>query len=297
MSAAISPSPNSISALEKNELYQIGRDFWNVRGHFKILAKLVDIETQMSIIRLPNGRFLVVDTVEMNDQLRQEINHLTNNGEKIEAVLGTHPFHTLAFPAFYQSYPNAHYYGTPRHLRRLTDIPWKGSLDDCHVRKLWEPQVELRIPAGAEFVDPQPESSNHFISVFVFHRPSATLHVDDTIVYAEKPSFLLKLFGFKDGAMAFHPSIKSHGLYPTADAPFLFRDWMRDVLRDWPFDNLCCAHLGVKRGGAHADVQTLLDKAQPLFDKLAEKNRKRNPDGQILASAHPMGNVQGDECG
>ena len=150
MSSAISPSPNSISALEKNELYQIGRDFWNVRGHFKILAKLVDIETQMSIIRLANGRFLVIDTVEMNDQLRQEINHLTNNGEKIEAVLATHPFHTLAFPSFYQAYPNAHYYGTPRHLRRLTNIPWKGSLDDCHVRQIWEPQVELRIPAGKQ---------------------------------------------------------------------------------------------------------------------------------------------------
>ena len=33
-------------------------------------AKLVDIETQMSFIQLSNGKFLVVDTVEMNDRLR-----------------------------------------------------------------------------------------------------------------------------------------------------------------------------------------------------------------------------------
>jgi hypothetical protein len=116
-------------------------------------------------------------------------------------------------------------------------------------------------------------------------------------MYAEKPGFLLKLFGFKNGAMAFHPSIKSAGLYPTADAPYLFRDWMRNVLRDWPFDNICCAHLGVKIGGAHVDVATLLDKAEPLFAKLSDKNRKKNPGSELPVGSHPNMNVSGDECG
>jgi hypothetical protein len=147
-SAVSSQSPNAAQNLEKNELYSIGPGFWNVRGKFKILAKLIDIETQMSIIQLNNGKFLVVDTVEMNDRLRQEIDHLTNNGEKIEAVVATHPFHTLSFPAFYEAYPKAAYYGTPRHLRRLTQIPWAGNLDDCNVRQKWQPDVEMRIPAG-----------------------------------------------------------------------------------------------------------------------------------------------------
>jgi hypothetical protein len=146
-SAVPAQTPNAASHLDKNELYLIGPGFWNVRGRFKIL-KVIDIETQMSIIQLRNGKFLVIDTVEMNDRLRQEIDHLTNNGENIEAVIATHPFHTLAFPAFYQLYPKAAYYGTPRHLRRLTDIPWKGNLDDCNLRKKWEPDVEMRIPAG-----------------------------------------------------------------------------------------------------------------------------------------------------
>ena len=149
MSSAIATQgPNNASHLEKNELYQIGPGFWNVRGHFKIIAKLVDIETQMSIVQLRNGKFLIIDTVEMNDRLRQEIDLLTKNGENIEAVLATHPFHTLAFPAFYKAYPKPAYYGTPRHLRRLTEIPWAGDLDDCNVRKKWEPDLYLRIPAG-----------------------------------------------------------------------------------------------------------------------------------------------------
>ena len=97
--------------------------------------------------------------------------------------------------------------------------------------------------------------------------------------------------------MSFHPSMKTVGLYPTADAPYLFRDWMRNMLRDWPFDNLCCAHMGVKRGGAHADVQALLNKTARLFAKLSEKNRKRNPNGDLPEPTDYNMNISEDECG
>jgi len=143
--SASGPEPIHI---EKDALFEVANNFWNIRVNFKLFAGLVDLGSQMSLIRLNNGKFLVIDTVEMNDRLRQEIDHLTNNGEKIEAVIATHPFHTLSFPAFYQLYPKPAYYGTPRHLRRLTEIPWAGSLDDCNVRTKWQPDVEMRIPAG-----------------------------------------------------------------------------------------------------------------------------------------------------
>ena len=122
--------------------------FWNVRRQFTILAHLLDIETHMSFIQLANGKFLVVDTVELNDRLSQEINHLAEDGEKIEAVIGVHPSHTLAFVNFYQAYPNAAYYGITGHLRRLVQIPWAGCLNECRVRRKWEPDVELRISEG-----------------------------------------------------------------------------------------------------------------------------------------------------
>lgn len=97
--------------------------------------------------------------------------------------------------------------------------------------------------------------------------------------------------------MAFHPSIKNVGLHPTGEAPYLFREWMRNMLRDWPFDNICCAHIGIKIGGAHTDVVKLLDKAERLFVKLSEKNRKRNPEGELPVGSHHNMNVVGDECG
>ncbi|CAF3746141.1 unnamed protein product [Rotaria sp. Silwood1] len=283
--------------IDKNVLYEIGTNFWNIRVNFKMLAGLIDVGSHMSLIRLNNGKFLIIDTVILNDQLRNQIDHLTDNGKNIQAVIGVHPFHTLAFQTFYETYPKVEYYGTPRHLRRLTNIPWAGSLEDCNIRKKWEPEVEMKIPAGAEFVNPLPESSNHFISVFVFHHLSRTLHVDDTIVYGDHPSFLLKLIGFKHGTMAFHPSIKGPGLYPTVDAPLQFRDWMKTMLKDWTFDNICCAHTGVKIGGAHQQVVELVNHAEPLFNKLSEKNRKKNPHNEIPAGNHPNMNVSGDECG
>jgi glyoxylase-like metal-dependent hydrolase (beta-lactamase superfamily II) len=137
--------------IEKNELYEVATNFWNIRVSFKMFAGFVDLGSQMSLIRLKNGNFLVIDTVMLTDQTRAAIDRLTENGTKIEAVIAVHPFHTLAFPAFYEAYPKAEYYGTPRHLRRLTQIPWVGSLEDCNIRKKWEPEVEMRIPAGEEF--------------------------------------------------------------------------------------------------------------------------------------------------
>lgn len=111
----------------------------------------------MSIIGLRNGRYLIVDTIPLDAHLKQQIDQLTDNGNKIEAVLATHPFHTLAFPAFHQAYPNAPYYGTPRHLRNLPDIKWVGDLNDCATRNKWSPEIEMRIPDG------MPTTRVHFI--------------------------------------------------------------------------------------------------------------------------------------
>lgn len=110
---------------------------------------MVEIGTHMSIVQLRNGNFLVIDTVVINDELKRDIDELTHNGTKIEAVIAVHPFHTLAWTAFYKMYPHAKYYGTPRHLRKLTEIQWAGQLDDSNgFLSKWTPDVELRIPAG-----------------------------------------------------------------------------------------------------------------------------------------------------
>ena len=135
------------------------------------------------------------------------------------------------------------------------------------------------------------------MSVFIYHPLSRTLHVDDTINYTDKFGLLLKLFGFSDGLMVFHPSVKGPGLHPTAEAPYLFRDWMRNMLNDWSFDNICCAHIDVKTGGAHAKVTDLLNKTERSLVKLSEKNKKKNPNGELPAGNNINIDIIGNDCG
>lgn len=109
----------------------------------------------------------------------------------------------------------------------------------------------------------------------MYHRNSKTLHVDDTLIYAEDPSWLVRIFfGIEAGSLIFHPSINDGGLYPTAEAPLKFRDWMNKMLQDWDFDNLCTAHIGIKTDGAHLLVHELVNRSEKLFEELSERNSK-----------------------
>lgn len=55
--------------------------------------------------RLSSGRFLVVDTIPLEPPVKAWLDGVTQGGELIEAVLATHPFHTLYFPPFHKIYP------------------------------------------------------------------------------------------------------------------------------------------------------------------------------------------------
>ena len=165
---------------------------------------------------------------------------------------------------------------------------------------------------GSEFVSPVPEKSNHFNSVWVFHPASGTIHVDDTVMYASDPPFLLKLAGFKKGSMAFHPSMKGPGFHPTREAPYHFKDWVTQLLDDWDFDNICTAHLGMsalfiiiiiilkiffkgnKIGGAKAQLRQTLAEAEPMFKKVSKRNESKRTYDESKITTH---NVSGNECG
>jgi len=250
---------------------KIGPNFWNVRGDFKVLY-VVNIHTQMSVIKLQSGKFLLIDTIDLTDDLKSALDRMTNNGALIEAIVGTHPFHTTYFKKFYDAYPSAPFYGTPRHLRMIQDVQWKGDLLDEKIRNKWAPEVEIRIPDGAEFVDPKPESTNHFAAAWVYHKESGTIHVDDTVVYADEDSIALRIFGIKKGDMMFHPSINS-GLKQYEKAPYEFRDWVLRILKEWNFDNIVCAHLGNKVGGAKNKLAQTVDSYAEKFKQWTEERR------------------------
>lgn len=143
---------------------------------------------------------------------------------------------------------------------------------------------------GAEYFNPRPESINHFVSVFVYHSESKTLHVDDTLIYIEDPTWPINLL-FQPGSLIFHPSIII-GLHPTAEAPLQFYMWMNRILKDWDFDNLCTAHIGVKVGGAHAAVQELVNNSEKLFQGFSEFHKRSALFSYLLTEfSEPVGQL------
>jgi len=247
----------TVVSAQTNRTVLIGPGFWNVRAPF--ILDGIDIGTQMSLIQLQSGNFLIIDTVALDPDLLSDINTLTKNGELIEAVIATHPFHTTYFPAFYAQFPKPPYYGTPRHLRIEPQVPWQtATVWDCAVRQKWLPEVHMRIPRGSEFVAPEPESSNHFSGMHVFHPASKTIHVDDTIMVDEP----------LNGDMLFHPSMVTDGLYHIPQAPSAFKDWITNITMQWDFDNICAAHNGVKLGGAKNQLTNVISDYSIVFEGL-----------------------------
>jgi len=248
-----------VSALS-NQTTKLGPGFWNVRQDFYIDG--FNIGTQMSLIQLTSGNFLVLDTVKLNTALLDDINTLTRNGTLLTTVYATHPFHTLFFPAFYQQFPKAAYYGTPRHLRIEPQIPWAGTVWDCSVRQAFLPEVHMRIPRGANYVDPVPETSNHFSGMHVFHVASQIIHVDDTIIIDEPFT----------GDMLFHPSLLTSGLFHIPAAPPAFSEWVQKMMREWDFTTIAAAHDGVRMNTAKEGLQYLLEESEIVFAGLILRN-------------------------
>jgi len=211
--------------------------------------------------------------------LKEEIDVLTDHGKKLIAVLGTHPFHTLFFPGFnavYPSGPRRQYYGAPRLLCIYPEIQWAGDISSAFTK--W-PDLEMLLPDGGEWVAPQPESSNHLMNVLVLHKPSKTVHNDDTIVVLRGDQlgwgarfFSLFVELLRPG-LHFHPSLWTDGLYPTRDSPEKFKASIRRLLK-WDFENLVSAHNGNSLGDAKAQVQRLLTDSEPEFRKLADRFAK-----------------------
>jgi hypothetical protein len=291
-------SHNGDHNLPAERLVQVGPNFWNIRGDFTAF-KLFEIGTHFSVIKLENNKFLVIDTIPLDPDLKTELDRLTNNGEDIEAVIATHPFHTVFFPDFYKAYPKPAYYGTARHIRNQPDIPWVADVNTPEVLNKWAPYVQMRIPAGAEFNAPKPETVNHFSSVWVFCPSAKAIHVDDTVGYYEDVSLSLRIVGIKKHTLQFHNSMDGPGLYHTKEAPLQFRDWVHAIINDWDFDIICCAHKNNVLEGGKAMLAECLDKATPTLEKLSKQNGKKKvrPVDEEKESNMSKTNYCGNECG
>ncbi|KAJ3384029.1 hypothetical protein HDU84_003230 [Entophlyctis sp. JEL0112] len=239
------------------KLKEIVPGVFNLRAPFKI-AGILDIGTQMTFIRLATGKYVAFSTVVLDSDSKADVDTLTQNGELLEAVVATNAHHTLAFEAFNQYYPSAAFYGTPRHIRKFSSIPWKGDVSDKLVLTMWDSEIAMKnTDVGIVWDVPTVPEFNHFPGMLVYHRATKTMLVDDCYIVAENGGPLMKLA--LGGSIAFHPKF-IEALSDEKDAPAKFYSWMSAFLDEWDVQNIATAHGGVKIGGAGAALRDALSK-------------------------------------
>lgn len=239
-----------------SRLTQIADDFWNIRGTFRILG-VVDVGTQMSLVRRQNGRFILLDACGMSRRTAQDFDELTDGGGAVEAVLHLHPFHTVSVKEMHERLPGAALYGTERHVSLAPDLPWHPRrTNERAVHDAFADVLEFSVPDGVDFIS---DNDNvHFSSVLAYHRASGTIHSDDTIMYVEFPR-VLGLFGIDD-AFTFHPTL-AKALEKRAGAADDFRQWATSLAVSWGDANVVCA--------AHTAVlDSVTDDAAPIGERL-----------------------------
>lgn len=74
-------------------LVRIADTFTNIRASFKIGP--ADLHTHASLVKRSNNKWLMLDSVSMQDQVKQDVLSMTGNGKDVEAILNLHPFHTV----------------------------------------------------------------------------------------------------------------------------------------------------------------------------------------------------------
>ncbi|MET0246717.1 MAG: hypothetical protein ABW182_08225 [Sphingomonas sp.] len=252
-------------------MQQLADDFWNFRGSFRI-GGILDVGTQMSLIRRANGRFLLLDSYSVSDDDKAGLLAPTDNGAAIEAIINVHPFHTLHCQAAHRLLPHARLIGTQRHHDQVPELPWEtGVIEDAATQAEFAEDLEFAVPDGLRLVTD--DDSVHAASVLVRHRASGIVHVDDTLNVLAAPGLLGRIL--PQSRLRFHPML-GKALAPGADAADAFAAWARDLARRWDGTPIvCAAHSAVRRLPAQG-WRTEVTRALADVEKTLAAHRSRH---------------------
>ena len=132
-------------------LVNLGSGFWNIRCTMKV-AGVFNVGTQISIVRLQSRRFVFLDSYTLNGEIRDLVMGLTQDGSLVEAVLNLHPFHTLHCAATARDFPAAKFYGSERHHRVCTSVPWETErVESAAVADRYSRDLQFSLPAGIQY--------------------------------------------------------------------------------------------------------------------------------------------------
>lgn len=206
----------------------------------------------MSLVRKPDGRFLLLDSYELDRSDQRELLELTEGGALIDAVLNVHPFHTIHCKFIQELLPHARLIGTKRHHEEDPQLHWdKDLIEDTATQRQFADILDFSIPSGVDFISD--DDSVHVGSVIVRHRESGIIHADDTLMVIDLPALVQKVV--PGPKLRFHPKL-SDGLEQRAGAADDYIRWARGMAADWADTRIiCAAHNGI----AHLEDERFTD--------------------------------------
>lgn len=252
------------------DLIDCGDGYWSIRGDFRI-GGVVNVGTQCALVQRAGGDFVFLDSYTLTDEVRAEVNRLTDGGAKVSAIINLHPFHTLHCEWMHRAFPDAKLYGTARHHEKWPELPWEsahceaGALPD-----LFGPDLEFSLPNGVMLVCE--DEAVHFSSVLAYHPASGTIHVDDTFTYLDAPFPLSILPMVK--RLDFHMTL-AKALEPKAGAADEFHAWAVDIAVRWhEARRVAAAHNAILDLG-HEEWPDLVGAALGRVSATLAKHRER----------------------
>ena len=244
-----------------DKIIDLGAGFWNIRGTFR-LGGVLNIGTQCSLVKLSSGKFVFLDSYTLTDDLRAQVMALTNNGQDVEAVLNLHPFHTVHCTQMAKDFPQATFYGSSRHHKKVPEVQWAKDLVESDAVAKRYPELKFSMSEGIHYI--APNEMIHAGSLLAFHPASKSLHVDDT--FMSPPTKLLE---------AVLPELLLHlttkkALKNDPDAGKQYCDWASKLAHDWrDVRNFCAAHsylVTFKDGEFEKALLKAIDKARPKLE-------------------------------
>ena len=244
-----------------DKIIDLGAGFWNIRGTFR-LGGVLNIGTQCSLVELASGRFVFLDSYTLTDDVRAQVMALTNNGQDVEAVLNLHPFHTVHCAQMAKDFPQATFYGSSRHHKKVPEVQWADDLVESDVVAERYPELKFSLSQGVHYI--APNEMIHAGSLLAFHPASKSLHVDDT--FMSPPTKLLEAVLPE---LLLHPTTKK-ALKNEPNAGKEYCDWASNLADDWrDVRNFCAAHsylVKFKDGEFEKALLKAIAKARPKLE-------------------------------
>lgn len=220
---------------------QLAENFWNVRGSFKF-ARIIDIGTQMSLVRSRSGGFILIDSYSITGPDRDALLRLTGNGAEIDTIINIHLFHTLHCASAHELAPHARLYGSRRHREQAPELPWENDVIENVATQRQFTELDFSVPSGIDLVTG--DDSVHAASVLVRHRESGIVHVDDTLMVLAAPGLLAPVL--PQSRLRFHPML-AKALQQRRGAAADLTEWARDLAHEWSATPIvCAAHSAVR---------------------------------------------------